>query len=100
MQTWLTWCATKTAKQQSLCCRNCVTSRGDCKGQGTYCERSRRSKSLVKQECVIADANGGCKVILWEDNVELLEKGQTYKMSGMMVRIMEESIFLFQKITT
>jgi len=40
-------------------------------------------KGLIKQECVIADATGGCKVILWEDNVEPLEKDQ----SGMMVRV-------------
>lgn len=44
-------------------------------------------RGLTKQECVIGDATGRCKVILWEDNVDLLVEGASYKMSGLMVRV-------------
>ena len=44
------------------------------------------NKGLVKQDCVIADATGSCTVILWEDNVDLLVKGMSYELSGMVVR--------------
>ena len=44
-------------------------------------------KGLKKQDCVVADSTGSCKIILCKDNVNLVGKGISYKLSGLIVRI-------------
>ena len=43
-------------------------------------------KGLVKQEYLIADSTGTTKIVTWEDNVGILLTGESYKLSGLMVR--------------
>ena len=42
-------------------------------------------KGLQKQNCVVAHFTGSC-TISWEDNIDLLVKGVSHKLSGMIVR--------------
>ena len=46
---------------------------------------------LQKQNCVIADSTGSCTIILWED---MLVKGVSYKLSGMIVRVYQGEKYL------
>ena len=34
----------------------------------------------MKQDCFIADETGMCRLVLWEENIGTVKKGQTYKM--------------------
>ena len=47
-------------------------------------ERETVKKALLKQDCVVADATGSCRAILWEDNVGMLEDC-SYKLGGVIV---------------
>ena len=44
-------------------------------------------KGLVKQEYAIADATASCKIVTWKDNTGVLQPGNSYKLSGLMVRM-------------
>lgn len=48
-------------------------------------------KGLAKQECITADATGA---IFWEDNVGILEEGNSYKLSELMVRMYNSKKYL------
>ena len=41
---------------------------------------------FVKRVCIVADASARCKLVLWEENVDSLEEGVSYKFSGLTVR--------------
>ena len=42
-------------------------------------------KKLDKQECVVADATGSCKVVLWNDNLHIFQVGSSYQLDGVYV---------------
>ena len=43
-------------------------------------------QQLVKQDCFIADETGMCRLVLWEENIGTVKKGETYKFKKMLVR--------------
>ena len=43
-------------------------------------------KGLIKHDYIIADRTGSCKIVTWEDNVGLLQVGNCYEFSGLMIR--------------
>lgn len=43
-------------------------------------------KDLVKQDYVVADATGACRMTTWNENVGILEQGMSYELSGVIVR--------------
>ena len=45
------------------------------------------SVQSVKQDIIVADATGTAKLTLWEDNVNSLEQGHSYKLVDHVVRI-------------
>ena len=49
-------------------------------------EATEVKKGLIKQDYWIADASACCKIVTWEDNVGLLVVGESYKLSGLVVR--------------
>jgi len=49
---------------------------------------------LVKQEYIVGDATGSCKVVAWEENVGTLEVGYCYRLIGAMVRIFKGEKYL------
>ena len=48
--------------------------------------KSRNGEPLTKQEIAIRDATGSCTVILYEQYVELMEAGKSYKMENLRLR--------------
>ena len=48
--------------------------------------KSRDSKELKKQDVMIGDETGTCRLVLWEDDVESLEEGKSYKFGSIGVR--------------
>ena len=48
--------------------------------------KSRNGEPLTKQEIIIRDATGSCTVILYEQYVELMEAGKSYKMETLRFR--------------
>ena len=44
-------------------------------------------EGLVKQEYAIADVTASCKIVTWKDNIGVLQPGNSYKLSGLMVRM-------------
>ena len=44
-------------------------------------------KGLLKQEYIIADATGSCKIVAWNANTGVLQSGSCYMLSGLMVRV-------------
>ena len=51
-------------------------------------------KGLVKQEYAIADATASCKIVTWKDNIGVLQPGNSYKLSGLMVRMYNAKKYL------
>ena len=81
----------KLANFERICVKVKVVAVKECK---------KVSKGLVKQDCIVADATGSGMIILWEENVDTLGKGISYKSSGIIVRTYlnwGRSIFPFQK---
>ena len=48
--------------------------------------QSRQDKPLTKQDCVVGDSTGRCRVVLWENDVGKLNEGCCYKLTNMLVR--------------
>ena len=44
-----------------------------------------KSKNLKKQDCILSDKSGTCKVVLWEDNVNRLEFAVSYELCYLVV---------------
>lgn len=51
-------------------------------------------KGLTKQEYIIGDSTGCCKITTWEDNIGLLVKDCSYKLSNLLVRTFNEKKYL------
>ena len=47
-----------------------------------------------KQDITIADTTGTGKLVLWEDNIGNITEGESYKLSGMMVRTFQNKHYL------
>ena len=50
-------------------------------------ESNFTGKKFVKQDCVIADQSGAYRVVLWEEAVDMLEAGTSYKISEVAVKM-------------
>ena len=37
-------------------------------------------KELYKQDCVVANSSGNCRVVLWEQDVRKMEEKTSYKL--------------------
>lgn len=51
-------------------------------------------KGLLKQECVVTDATGSCKVVTWEQDVGTMDIGNCYKITGLMIRVFKGEKYL------
>lgn len=49
-------------------------------------KRSGDGKELKKQEVMVGDETGTCRLVLWEDDVDSLEEGKTYRLIDVGVR--------------
>lgn len=47
---------------------------------------SKFGKTLTKQDCLICDCNGTCRVVLWQQDIEKLNEGQSYQLQQVVVR--------------
>ena len=44
------------------------------------------NKQLMKQECIVRDSNGSCRIVLWETDVGKLNEGKSYRLEKVLVR--------------
>ena len=49
---------------------------------------------VKKQDRIISDSTGTCRLVLWETDVEKLVQGQSYKIEGASVRILKDTKYL------
>ena len=49
---------------------------------------------VTKQDCIISDSTGTCRLVLWETDVEKLVQGQSYQIKGASVRIFKDTKYL------
>lgn len=47
---------------------------------------TKTGKKLNKQDCVLKDVNASCRIVLWENDVGKLKKGQSYSLIKVLVR--------------
>lgn len=47
---------------------------------------NRDGKELQKQDCIVADSSGNCRVVLWEQGVGKIEEKRSYKLVAVKVR--------------
>uniref|UniRef100_A0A1X7U809 Replication protein A OB domain-containing protein n=1 Tax=Amphimedon queenslandica TaxID=400682 RepID=A0A1X7U809_AMPQE len=47
---------------------------------------TKNGKKLKKQYCILHDTNGSCRIVLWEDDIGKVEKGNCYKLINILVR--------------
>lgn len=47
---------------------------------------SRDNKDLMKQDCIIANSETNCRLVLWQDSVDILKIGKTYELTGVTLR--------------
>ena len=47
---------------------------------------SKESKVLMKQDCILSDSNGSCRVVLWQGDIGKLKEGQCYRMCRVSVK--------------
>ena len=57
-------------------------------------KRSGDGKELRKQDVVIGDETGSCRLVLWEDDVSSLEEGKSYRLVDMGVRMYDATKYL------
>lgn len=48
--------------------------------------KSKQGRVLSKQDCVLGDCSGSCRIVLWEGDVGKLIEGQCYRLSRVVVR--------------
>ena len=56
--------------------------------------RKRDGQMFKKQDCVVADSEGCCRVVLWEHDVGRLKEDECYRLEKMFVRSYREMNFL------
>ena len=62
--------------------------------------QEEEKKGLLKQEYIIADATGSCKIVAWNANTGVMQSGNSYMLSGLMVRVYKgKSIYQFLRTT-
>ena len=44
------------------------------------------NKQLMKQECIVGDRNGSCRIVLWEKEIGKLHEGKSYRLHKVLVR--------------
>ena len=49
---------------------------------------------VTKQDCIISDSTGTCRLVLWETDVEKLVQGQSYQIKVASVRIFKDTKYL------
>ena len=48
--------------------------------------RSDKQSHVTKQDCIIADATGSCRLVLWASRVGAVTEGQSYHLKSVAVR--------------
>ena len=56
--------------------------------------KTAQHKELVKQECLIADANSVLRLVLWEENVGTLKVGCSYMLKHLNVKVFDHVKYL------
>lgn len=52
------------------------------------------ANGLVKQEVIVSDATGSCKIVLWEENVGVMEEGCSYDLKELTIHIFKDRKYL------
>lgn len=55
---------------------------------------SSQEKTLLKQECIVADSTGTTKIVLWERNANMFHVNSSYELKGLQVRIYQHQKYL------
>ena len=61
---------------------------------GVEAQSSKSGKSLLKQDCSVADATGTSRIVLWEGDVAKLKMGTCYKVERATVRMFQYAKYL------
>ena len=57
-------------------------------------KKSGDGKELKKQDIMIGDDTGSCRLVLWDDDVNSLEKGKSYCLVNLGVRMYNSTKYL------
>ena len=55
-------------------------------GELSSVKKRDSERSLKKQNVKVADGSGQCRLVLWEEDIDVLEEGRTYLLSDVVVR--------------
>ena len=55
---------------------------------------TKMGKKLKKQDCVLRDTSASCRIVLWQDDIGKLIKGNSYKLSNVLVRQYEGNKYI------
>ena len=55
---------------------------------------TKTGKQLNKQDCIVADTGGTCRVVLWESDIGKLAIDKSYRLENMTVRAYKDSKYL------
>ena len=55
-------------------------------GEAASVTSKTRDKPLIKQECMIRDSKGSCRIVLWQEDIGKLSEGESYRLSNVLVR--------------
>ena len=47
---------------------------------------TKTGKTLTKRDCIIRDATATCRIVLWEKDINILQKGNCYKFMKVLIR--------------
>ena len=53
--------------------------------------KKQDSKTLKKQDCIIADSSACCRLVVWEGNIGKLASGNCYRPKGVGVRLFDKT---------
>ena len=59
-----------------------------------------QKKPLTKQDCIISDSTGTCKLVLWQDNVDKMVVGTSYIVSNLRIKKFADAQFLSFTVDT
>lgn len=57
-------------------------------------ESKQKAQTFQKQDCVVSDSSGCCRLVLWESHVGKFEVGKCYKLIGVLVRCFNDINYL------
>ena len=63
-------------------------------GEPTTVHRKDNQKPLQHQDCIVADATGSCRVVLWQDDMNKFKLNNSYKLNNVTVRLFDGRKYL------